>query len=107
MLVAVNIKISPATELHSCFCISLGIEFDKLHPVTGDISHKRYEVTLGHWMLYRDKLFVLHRLDSNSVILVGFLSFERRECDTTATDDGCTRSVDDITTDGTDKTSTI
>ena len=40
VLVAVDVKITSATELHSCFSVALGIKLDKLHSVACDISHK-------------------------------------------------------------------
>ena len=102
MLIAINIKIPSASELHSCFSISLGVELDKLYSVAGYISHKRYEVAFGHRMLNCDKFFVLDGLDGNSMSFVGFLSFERWKCDTATTDNSSTCSVYDIATDRAD-----
>ena len=102
MFIAINIKVTSASELHSGFGISLGVELDKLYSVAGYISHKRYEVAFGHRMLNCDKFLVFHGLDGNSMSFVGFLSFERWKCDTATTDNSSTCSVYDIATDGTD-----
>ena len=102
MFITINIKISPAAKLYSCFSIALRIKLDELHSVACDISNKGYEVTFGHRMLYSDEIFIFYGFYGNSMISVDFFSFKGWESYTTATDKGCTCGVDDIATDGTD-----
>ena len=102
MLVAVDVKIASATELHSCFSIALRIKLDKMNLVADDISNKRYEVTFSHWVMDCDKLLVLDGLNGNSVVRVDFLSLKGRESYTATADNSCPRSVDYISTDGAD-----
>ena len=102
MLVAVDVKIASATELHSCFSVALGIELDKVYSVACHISHKRDKVTFSHRVLDCDKLLVLDGLNGYSVVRVDFLSFKGWESYTATADNSCPRSVDYIATDGAD-----
>ena len=102
MLVAVDVKITSATELHSCFSVALRIKLDKMNLVADDISNERYKVTFSHRVMDCDKLLVLDGLNGNSVSFVGFLSFQRWESYTATADNSCPRSVDYISTDGAD-----
>ena len=102
MLVAVNIKITSATELHSCFSVAFGIELDEVYSVACHISHKRDKVTFSHRMLNCDEFFVLDGLDGHSVVRVDILSLKWWESYTATADNSCPRSVDDIATDGAD-----
>ena len=97
MLVAVDVKITSATELHSCFSVALRIKLDKMNLVADDISNERYKVAFSHRVMDCDKLLVLDGLNGNSVVRVDFLSLKGRESYTATADNSCPCSMDDIT----------
>ena len=102
VFIAVNIKITPATELYSCFSVALGVKLDELNSVASDISHKRDEMCLSHRVLYCDKFLIFNGLDDNSVTVVNILSLKSRQSYAATTDKCGTCGVDYISADRAD-----
>ena len=97
-MVAVVIQISPSTKLQAGFCISFGIEFDKLQPVGGNVRHERDEMLLGHGMVDRDEMLIFHFFYGYVVFVVCVFCFKGRQGNATATDDCVTHSSYNIAT---------
>ena len=57
---------------------------------------------LGHRMVNGNKMLILHALNADSMVFVGFFCFQGGEGNAAATDDRIPGAVDDIAADGTD-----
>jgi len=101
-MIAVVIKITHTPQLQPGFGIPFGVKFYRLDPVGGYISKERNMVFLGHGMMDSDKVFVFHRFNSNTMTVIGILSFQRRQSYAAAADNGSSGAVDDIAADGAD-----
>ena len=102
MLVTIGIQKTTAAQLQSSFRISLRVEFDKLHTVTGHECHKRDKVLFCHIVLDGNKMLIFHTLDGQFVLFVEWLCIQCRQCNPTAGNQGIPHRMDDITADGTD-----
>ena len=102
MFVAVQVESSHTPHLEPGLRIALGIEFHQLQPVRSDEGHKGDEMLLGHGMVDRDKLLVLHLLNGKHMVFVRFLRFQRRQSDAAAADQGVSGTVDHIAAERTD-----
>ena len=100
--VTVVIEVSHTTQLQSCFSVSLGIEFYHLQPVSGDECHEGDKMFLGHGMVDRDKMFILHSFNGNGVAVIRVFCFQRGQGNTAAADKGISGAVDFITANRTD-----
>ncbi len=76
VLVAIKIQISSATELHSCFGIAFGVEFNKLHPVGRDECKERNKMAFGHGVVYGDEFFIFNGFNGDAVFLVRVFRFQ-------------------------------
>lgn len=100
--VTVVIEVSHTTQLQSCFSVPLGIEFYHLQPVGGDEYHEGDKMFLGHGMVDRDKMLILHSFNGNGMVVIHVFCFQRGQGNTTAADQGISGAVYCITADGTD-----
>ena len=98
--VAVIIQVTSAPQLQPGLGVALRVEFHQLQPVGGDIGHKGDEMLLGHGVVDRDKVFVLHPLQGDGVRRLTVLCFQRGQGDTAAADEGVAHAVNDVAADG-------
>ena len=56
----------------------------------------------GHRMMDSDKMFVLHQLDGQHVVIICFFRFLGRQCDTAAANHRASHRMDHVAADGTD-----
>ena len=84
VFIAVNIQISTATKLKSCFGVAFRVELNKLDSVAGYIGGKGDVVFFAHRMRCSEEVLILNFFNNNTVLLVGFLSFKGRQSDAAA-----------------------
>ena len=74
--VAVPVEVSATAELHPGLGVALGVKFHQLDPVAGDEGREGDEMLLGHGVVDGQKMLVLHILDGDGMVFVGFLGLQ-------------------------------
>ena len=75
MLIAIDVKVTGAAALKSCFCIALRVELHELQSVRSDICRKRDIMRFRHFMVHSKKVLVLYVFQSEAVFSVHSFCF--------------------------------
>ena len=96
MLIAIDVKVTGAAALKSCFCIALRVELHELQSVGSDVCRKRDIMRFCHFVVHGKKVLVLYLFHGESVLTVRFFRFQRRQCDSAAANDSVSGCMKDI-----------
>ena len=99
MAVAVEVKHTCAPQGEAGRGISLGVEFDQLQLIPGEVGKKRDVMIFLHGVVQGDEELVLHPLHGQLMMLVGILGFgdvQRRQGDAAAAHHSLSGGVEHI-----------
>mgnify|MGYP007130658167 CR=1 FL=1 len=102
MLIAIDVNKAATSQLKACFGVSFGIKFDHLETIDSHIGQEGNKMLLGHRVLHRDKMLILHGLDGHGVGLVRLLGLQGRQGDAAAAEGTFAHGMDHVSADRTD-----